>query len=616
MSGLRAEYQELCNQFELEPEASVEKALKNANTSACLTFQGDTTLSATTCQILAKIISSTHALIKLDFSNCMLPSPGVVDLLCGLKKNKSVRELDMSSNNLQADSALHLGTYLRHNKTLERLFLQWNSLGQSKETFAILSEAIGANQSLQELDLRNNSLTAVSTEDLAFAIKSNKSLKTVDLRWNALGPGDGRSLLHAVQDSPQLTSIQLDGNLFTADMILTIELAASHNADMMQLAREWEARCDILSKHTAQLEKRDGKRSSGVRFLLQQQGQKINTMNKEQRNEMIKAEEQLFVNKKRMETMESLILDREDQIETLQEMNKSLQQDKDMESTELGEQLGLVREQLFSAQTLIQTLKMKIQELEAEKKGLQLENSHLKDSMSLHNTNCEDVIKAAEERAKSAIHKARQEKTEIEEEIKKMQRSYEDKLRKINELRADLETRIQSQNQSHLEALTTLKKNMLDKEEKNLDIWASEKAELQSAVEKCRSKFDSLQKDMQLKTEEAAKMSLTISELQQVVSREQDKNLTLVEKLEDSAYRKREAESLKAQIALVQSELISLREEKDSQIKQLTELLSSQEKHYAELRFGEAQRTGILCSAVTQYITKVGATVGSSENIQ
>jgi DNA repair exonuclease SbcCD ATPase subunit len=47
-------------------------------------------------------------------------------------------------------------------------------------------------------------------------------------------------------------------------------------------------------------------------------------------NELIQIEEQLKSKKKRMETMESLISNREQQIDTLREMNKSLQEEKDM----------------------------------------------------------------------------------------------------------------------------------------------------------------------------------------------------------------------------------------------------------------------------------------------
>ncbi|XP_059472103.1 leucine-rich repeat-containing protein 45-like [Neocloeon triangulifer] len=615
MACLREEYLNLCEQLNIEPEPSVKKALKVANVSGCLSLKGDTSaMSVITCQILAKIIANSQTLSKLDFSNCMPPQGGFADLMNGVEKNKSVRELDLSSNNLQAGAALQLAKYLRLTSSLERIFLQWNSLGQGKDAFAIFCESLGANQSLQELDLRNNSLTEMSTEDLVRAIKANKSLKAIDLRWNQLGPGEGRVLLQAIQDSPRLTCIQLDGNLFNSDLTFAIEMAASHNADMIQLAQEWEVRCNILTRHTSQLEKRDEKRASGVRYLLQQQGQKLNVLNKEQKNEMIKVEEQLYVNRRRLDTMESLVLDKEEQIETLQEMNKSIQEDRELERTELAEQLNLLRDQLTSAQNLIHNLKLKMQEQEAETKGLQLENSHLKDGMMLHNSKCEDVIKAAEERAMSAIKNARQEKAHAEEEIKKMQKGYEEKLKKLDALREEMEKRSQAQNQTHLEALTAMKSQLQEREEKNMASWKSEKAELKSALEKCKSHLDSLQKVLQTKTDDLGKCQVTIAELKQVVAKEQEKNEILNRKLEDAARQREEAESLKSQISSIQSELTSLRNEKDSQIKQLAELVATQEKHFADLRFGEAERTGILCSAVSQYIAKVGASVGTSEH--
>jgi hypothetical protein len=56
----------------------------------------------------------------------------------------------------------------------------------------------------------------------------------------------------------------------------------------------------------------------------------VNAISREQMNELIQVEEQLKSKKKRMETMESLISNREQQIDTLREMNKSLQEEKDM----------------------------------------------------------------------------------------------------------------------------------------------------------------------------------------------------------------------------------------------------------------------------------------------
>jgi hypothetical protein len=65
---------------------------------------------------------------------------------------------------------------------------------------------------------------------------------------------------------------------------------------------------------------------------------------------------------------------------------------------------------------------------------------------------------------------------------------------------------------------------------------------------------------------------------------EKEKVATLQDKLDDANLRKEQAESLKEQMSRVQQELVALREEKDSQIKQLADLLTNQEKHSSDLR--------------------------------
>lgn len=65
---------------------------------------------------------------------------------------------------------------------------------------------------------------------------------------------------------------------------------------------------------------------------------------------------------------------------------------------------------------------------------------------------------------------------------------------------------------------------------------------------------------------------------------EKEKVSTLQEKLDDANLRKEQADNLKEQMSRVQRELVALREEKDSQIKQLADLLTNQEKHSSDLR--------------------------------
>jgi hypothetical protein len=65
---------------------------------------------------------------------------------------------------------------------------------------------------------------------------------------------------------------------------------------------------------------------------------------------------------------------------------------------------------------------------------------------------------------------------------------------------------------------------------------------------------------------------------------EKEKVSTLQDKLDDANLRKEQADNLKEQMSRVQQELVALREEKDSQIKQLADLLTNQEKHSSDLR--------------------------------
>jgi hypothetical protein len=62
-----------------------------------------------------------------------------------------------------------------------RLFLQWNSLGCGRDSFGLLCDGLKINQSLEELDLRNNQIGPSAVKDLATAIRSNKSLKTLGI---------------------------------------------------------------------------------------------------------------------------------------------------------------------------------------------------------------------------------------------------------------------------------------------------------------------------------------------------------------------------------------------------------------------------------------------------
>lgn len=57
------------------------------------------------------------------------------------------------------------------------LILEWNSLGVWEEGFSFFCQGLGANNSLQRLDLRNNQINHQGAGELAMALKHNSSLQ-------------------------------------------------------------------------------------------------------------------------------------------------------------------------------------------------------------------------------------------------------------------------------------------------------------------------------------------------------------------------------------------------------------------------------------------------------
>lgn len=71
-----------------------------------------------------------------------------------------------------------------------------------------------------------------------------------------------------------------------------------------------------------------------------------------------------------------------------------------------------------------------------------------------------DVVKAAEERALAAIHKARSEKSHAEEAIKSARKKYEENLKELELSRVALERQIQFEKETHQHALEDLHKKL------------------------------------------------------------------------------------------------------------------------------------------------------------
>ncbi|NWQ79835.1 LRC45 protein, partial [Columbina picui] len=184
-------------------------------------------------------------------------------LLHGLCSNTTVRSLDLKGNNLRTVGAEALGKLLRQNKSIRSLILEWNSLGVWEEGFSFFCQGLGANTSLQRLDLRNNQINHQGAGELAMALKQNSSLQELDLRWNNIGLLGGRALLNCLHSNKTLKRLELAGNNVPSDILKAVgntcsplsasEQAMDHNQERQTILSETQNRTYILSKEVLSL---------------------------------------------------------------------------------------------------------------------------------------------------------------------------------------------------------------------------------------------------------------------------------------------------------------------------------------------------------------------------
>ncbi|KAL7875402.1 hypothetical protein AOLI_G00103650 [Acnodon oligacanthus] len=158
-------------------------------------------LGGEACEILSSVLQSNSSLKELDLSNNDLQDSGVKLLSVGLKSshctleilrlascnlggeaceilssvlqsNSSLKELDLSSNDLQDSGVKLLSVGLKSSHcTLEILRLASCNLGG--EACEILSSVLQSNSSLKELDLSSNDLQDSAVKLLSVGLKSS-----------------------------------------------------------------------------------------------------------------------------------------------------------------------------------------------------------------------------------------------------------------------------------------------------------------------------------------------------------------------------------------------------------------------------------------------------------
>ncbi|XP_055650037.1 leucine-rich repeat-containing protein 45 isoform X3 [Falco peregrinus] len=599
-------------------------------------------LSLETCGALGRLLPGAAPFAEVALGDCGLCEEGVKLLLHGLCSNTSVKSLDLKGNNLRNVGAEALGKLLRQNKSIRSLILEWNSLGVWEEGFSFFCQGLGANNFLQQLDLRNNQINHQGAGDLAMALKQNASLQElVDLRWNNIGLLGGRALLNCLHSNKTLKRLELAGNNVPSDILKAVEQAMNHNQDRETILNETQNRTYVLGKEVLSLKDEKTKQFLDL----------MDTIDK-QREEIARSG--------RLQMTEAALALSEQKVHNLGELLNAVKQEQasmaECHFMELQQQKqeGAVREgkflhELSAASEKNLLLRNQVDELEKKCKVQQDQLFQVKQDLTnrtaelkLRAMRAEEHLEMEKKRFKQSLEDMEslrvKEVGHMTQHIETSERSMQDRIQRLEAIRIALEEQLNQvkaaalaergraeeelmkvRNQARLE-----ERQQLEHLEEKLRLMTESRNEAQYCCIKQKQMIAEAQAKANQLSLHADGLRRRLEELQQDLKSKEEEKVTEVNKVkvelqEHIGHLQAERtaqDGLREKIAALERQLKALssshREallDKESEISVLLEKLRTKEADISRMREEEAQRASFLQNAIMAYVQ--GSSLGT-----
>jgi Ran GTPase-activating protein (RanGAP) involved in mRNA processing and transport len=159
-------------------------------------------------------LCNTPCLHSLVLETCTLGNTGLAELAPALYRNTSIKELDISENNLiDLKSAILLREVLRRNKTVTTLDLSRNVFGETNGAVQCIADGLGSNSTLLKIDLSRCALGDDGVSTLARSLGSqNVALQKLSLVRNLITSTGIGMLLETMEQSCRITDLDLESN--------------------------------------------------------------------------------------------------------------------------------------------------------------------------------------------------------------------------------------------------------------------------------------------------------------------------------------------------------------------------------------------------------------------
>ena len=167
-------------------------------------------IDISSCKCLGSMLQTNRSLIELRICQNSVDAEGVSHIALGLNSNQTLQILDLEGNSLNDVSISKIANALVHNETLQFLCLDFNDFGQFG-TQAIAS-MLQRNKGCKELHLFGNRIDSIGATALANSLQHNFCLKKLILSFNNIGNEGARAIAEALTVNYTLTHLSFPSN--------------------------------------------------------------------------------------------------------------------------------------------------------------------------------------------------------------------------------------------------------------------------------------------------------------------------------------------------------------------------------------------------------------------
>ena len=166
-----------------------------------------TVIGVEDCQALSELLSSSKSLKELTIGDCNLSPEAVELILCGLRRNTTLKQLCVDGSLFSLQNSISLASVMTTNHTLVSLTL-WNCHIDS-DGVCRLASALCTNATLQKLSIWGNPIGVKGTAAFAEVLLKNKTMKELNLDDDSIGEEGTQTLIESLTHNSTLEKLSL-----------------------------------------------------------------------------------------------------------------------------------------------------------------------------------------------------------------------------------------------------------------------------------------------------------------------------------------------------------------------------------------------------------------------